>query len=379
MMATSLVVEALETRDCPSLTPLDQLGLTPFDGLTGGLYPGGQNVAPAAFLAQGEATAATIQPLDANGNPDPVNGKIVLVVEGMSNTKRDADAWIASLAGNPNLNPHLVVIDAAQPGKDALAWATTTAPWTTLLSDLAAAGVTAKQVQAMWLGNADKDPSGDFLTAARTLQGHLETIAQRIPTFLPDVKLTYWSSVNHTFTSTPGTLQPEPFAYGGGFAQQFVEADAIQGKLVGTPQEFWGPYLWADPTNGTTTLDWTQADVISDGVHPSTAGTAEIARVLTHFFSTDPTAAPWFLRHTAAPSPAPQIVPARHGPTATATVTPTPTGGDSGAVAPHTTAGTTGATPPTVSTGGATSGSPASAAPLAPGLAHHRVDPDVGS
>lgn len=61
------------------LPPLVDLGLgQTYNGQEGGLYPGGSNARPAAHDAAGRKIARGIVPLDVEGNPDPVNGKIVI-------------------------------------------------------------------------------------------------------------------------------------------------------------------------------------------------------------------------------------------------------------------------------------------------------------
>ena len=68
------------------LPPLVDLGPgQTYQGQEGGLYPGGSNVRPAAHDAAGQKIARGIVPLDADGNPDPINGKIVLMPVSVSN------------------------------------------------------------------------------------------------------------------------------------------------------------------------------------------------------------------------------------------------------------------------------------------------------
>ena len=67
----------------PPLVDLDP-GQT-FHGKEGGLYPGGSNVRPAAHDAAGQKIARGIVPLAANGSPDPVNGRIVIMPVSVSN------------------------------------------------------------------------------------------------------------------------------------------------------------------------------------------------------------------------------------------------------------------------------------------------------
>ena len=69
-----------------TLPPLVDLGPgQTYKGKEGGLYPGGSNDRPAAHDAAGRKIARDIVPLDADGNPDPVNGKIVFIPVSVSN------------------------------------------------------------------------------------------------------------------------------------------------------------------------------------------------------------------------------------------------------------------------------------------------------
>ena len=56
--------------------PINDLGTGTYLGMTGGLYANGSNFRPPAHQAAGLAFAAQVQPLDASGMPDPVNGKV---------------------------------------------------------------------------------------------------------------------------------------------------------------------------------------------------------------------------------------------------------------------------------------------------------------
>jgi hypothetical protein len=89
LIAVSFASCALATDYCSNiqnLPPLVDLGPgQTYQGYEGGLYPGGSNVRPAAHDAAGRKIARSIVPLDANGNPDHVNGKIVYTIESLSN------------------------------------------------------------------------------------------------------------------------------------------------------------------------------------------------------------------------------------------------------------------------------------------------------
>ena len=85
LIAVSFASCALATDYCSNiqnLPPLVDLGPgQTYQGYEGGLYPGGSNVRPGAHDAAGRKIAQSIVPLDANGDPDHVNGKIVYTIE----------------------------------------------------------------------------------------------------------------------------------------------------------------------------------------------------------------------------------------------------------------------------------------------------------
>src|SRR5205085_10086191 len=66
--------------------PLTDMGNNIYHGYKGGLYPNAQDVPPPAYLQDGLSHAAHVQPRNSNGQPDPTNGRIVLLSIGMSNT-----------------------------------------------------------------------------------------------------------------------------------------------------------------------------------------------------------------------------------------------------------------------------------------------------
>src|SRR5260370_1004179 len=92
-----------------STTPmvaLNDLATGTYLGFQGGLYPRGSNVRPVDNDAAGLSIANSIQPLDANGNPDP-NGKYGLISIGESNTSNTFSQFTINANANPSNNPHL--------------------------------------------------------------------------------------------------------------------------------------------------------------------------------------------------------------------------------------------------------------------------------
>src|SRR5215216_2105563 len=111
------------TRTHTGRAPINDLGTGTYLGIQGGLYPGGVNTRPAVHDQAGVNLATNVVvPRNAAGQPDPVNGKTVLLSIGMSNTTQEFQRFIQVAAGIPGRDPHLVIVDGAQGGQDAVAW-----------------------------------------------------------------------------------------------------------------------------------------------------------------------------------------------------------------------------------------------------------------
>src|SRR5438067_6983599 len=169
--------------------PLDDLGPGTYKGFIGGLYPAGSNTRPAAHNnAALDIASNQIKPLNASGNPDSANGKIVMISVGMSNTTQEfaskgTQNFKLRADADPTKNSQLILVDGAQGGQDAAAWIDpTAATWGVLSQRLTATGVTPQQVQVAWLKEALIQPNnyGAFPAHAKTLQTDLEIILRNL-------------------------------------------------------------------------------------------------------------------------------------------------------------------------------------------------------
>ncbi len=299
------------------LAPLNDLGPGIYKGFKGGLYPDGSNSRPAAHLAAGIDIASNqIQPLDAGGKAEPVNGRIVLISIGMSNTTQEfatkgSGAFKPRADADPSKNPQLVIVDCAQGGRSASDWKDANSDtWRVAATRIAAAGVTAAQVQAAWVKLAERSsdlPDKSFPASAQFLQGHVEDVLRILKSKYPNVKIAYFSNRTRAYTNTPTDLNPEPIAYESSFAVKWAIEGQISGRgnlnydpakgAVVAPYLSWGPYIWTDGTTARSDgFVWLCDDTESDGIHPSPVGVGKVADQLLAFFKTDPTATPWFLR-----------------------------------------------------------------------------------
>ena len=295
-------------RDSTGLVPLTELGAGGYKGEEGGLYTGGKNTPPKSHLDAGLALARKVAPLDAEGRP-AVEGKIVLLTIGMSNTTQESQAFLKRAAGDPALNPRLVIVDGAQGGQAADTTANPEAKyWSVVEQRLSAAGVTARQVQAVWLKQAIIQPNRPFPVEVKRLQGYLVDTLHNLSNSYPNLKIAYLSSrIYAGYAATP--LNPEPHSYESAFAVKWVIADQMAGKpelnydpakgAVRAPWLAWGPYLWADGVKARSDgLSWQREDLGEDGTHPSMSGREKVAKLLLDFLKSDPTARPWFVKRT---------------------------------------------------------------------------------
>ena len=288
--------------------PLNDLGMGTYLGYQGGLYPNGSNQMPAAHAQAGLAIAQTIQPLSPTGQVDMVDGRIVLLSLGMSNTSLEFQAFMSLAQSDPLLADAVEIVNGAQGGKSAeFASDPNDDFWTTLDQRLVDSSVTPQQVQVVWLkqARAEVDPGEQFPTDAEILQDQLQAIVQIAKSRFPNLKIAYLSSrIYAGYAST--TLSPEPEAYQSGFAVKWLigaqingdpdlNYDPNQGSVL-APWLAWGPYLWADGTMPRSDgLVWLCSDFVNDGTHPSGSGAFKVAGMLQDFFRSAETAVPWYL------------------------------------------------------------------------------------
>lgn len=303
------------SRTSVGFTPLTELGAGLYQGMTGGLYPGGANKRPPAHQAAGLRLAAEVVPRDAAGAVDRQNGKIVLLSVGMSNTTQEFQVFKSTADRDPLKNPQLVIVDGAQGGWSADRIVAGGDPyWRTVDDRLRAAGLTAAQVQVAWMKQADAGPKASFPEDARRLERELQTLAQSLRARFPNLRLLYLSSrIYGGYAST--ALNPEPYAYQSGFAVKWLIERQIQGdpelsfETGRTPWMAWGPYLWADGTRMRSDgLLWNCSDLQDDGTHPALTARQKVSAMLLDFLKTDAPARPWFLRAPERPPAVPRAV-----------------------------------------------------------------------
>ena len=281
------------SRTSVGLTPLTDLGRGRYHGFAGGLYRDRQNSPPSAYLQAGLSDARRVRALARDGAPGRA-GRIVLLSIGMSNVVIEFRAFQQLVAADSARNSHLVLVNGAQGGVDGDALVRYSDRYfATVDGALAAAGVTAAQVQAVWLKEAIAGEHEPFPADAQHLQRDLDAIIALLSARFPNLRLIYLASrIFAGYASSP--LNPEPYAYDSGFAVKWTIARRVR-DLHARPWVAWGPYLWADGTRPRRDgLEWTCSDFGPDGTHPSAQGAEQVARLLLRFFAHSPTTRTWF-------------------------------------------------------------------------------------
>ena len=287
------------------LVPLVDLGAGTYQGFEGGLYPGGANVPPTAHAIGARTAAGRVLPRNASGAPDPL-GQIVVLSIGMSNTNQEFKAFERNADAEPTRSGSVLLVNGAVAGEAAEEITDPQAPyWSVVDQRLAALGVTAEQVQVVWLKQANGQlPTTDFPAHAEALRDDLADIVRNLRGRFPNLELCYLSSrIFGGYNTNP--FRSEPVSYEGGFAVRWLIADQIAGDpdlnsdpaegSVVAPWLLWGPYLWADGTTPRSDgLRWSREDLENDGVHPSETGEAKVAALLADFFDHEPTVGSWF-------------------------------------------------------------------------------------
>ncbi|MBZ5586312.1 MAG: hypothetical protein LAQ30_29825, partial [Acidobacteriia bacterium] len=297
-------------RTSVGFTPFTNAFPVSYKGFSVSLYPNGAK-RPAAHETLGLQQAAQVTPRDVGGAPGP-NGSIVLLSIGMSNTTMEFSAFVPLAKADARRDPRVLPVDGAVGGMTASIIQSPSAPyWQQVDARLQAAGVTANQVQVVWMKEADAGPAQGFPAYAQQLQREEAAVVRLLRGRFPNLKIVYLSNrIYGGYASS--SLNPEPYAYESGFAVKWLIEQQIDGdpelSVAGgaAPWLAWGPDLWADGlTSRIDGLAWACADVrADDGTHPGPSALQKVAAMLLDFFHSDSTARPWYLAKQAAPAPA---------------------------------------------------------------------------
>lgn len=215
----------LTARDTTGMKPIcDMTANDSYKGLDGGLYGRGKNTPPEPLLASAKSALSKIQPLDSDGKPSQ-SGKIVFVSISMSNATMEFSAFKRIADSDPAKSAKVQIVDCAQGGKAMEDWVAPNAqPWQEAERRLMSANATDAQVQVAWVKIANKGPRGDFTESGAKLKSDTEAVIANAKSKFPNLRLVYLSSRIYAGYATT-RLNPEPYAYEGGFvARNIIQA-----------------------------------------------------------------------------------------------------------------------------------------------------------
>lgn len=285
-LAPLLGVSALRAQQI--VVPISDLGINTYMGFEGGLYGRGSNSPPQVLRDLANQAMNEIVPRDAAGRPD-ADGSIGFMAVGMSNTNQEFRHFERSADLATERDPRLVVVDTAVAGRALEHWLDDTNDvWATVESRLAAAGLSAEQVQVAWMKQLHAVPTTrEFPQHAELLRDDLLLLTERLRERFPNLALIYASNRIYGGYDPTNPNRDEPFTYEVGFGVKWAVADqpALQGDPSSRPIMLWGPDLWA---NGATPrndgLAWLPEDLEDDGTHPSDLGERKVGRLLERHF-----------------------------------------------------------------------------------------------
>ena len=272
-------------RTTTGLVPLTDMGRRRYRGQRGGLYPFGRNRPSPAYQRLGLTAARRVRPID---------GKIVVLSIGMSNTTREFSDFKSRADRDPLKSGFVELVDGAAAGWDAQRIKSPASPYWQLVDDrLNESNSSPEQVQVVWLKQAITGDARPFPQDARALHANLKAIVRILRGRFVNLRLIYLSS--RTYAGYAITARsPEPQAYDSAFAARWLVLDRMQKKVTG-PWIGWGPYLWTDGMKGRRDgLTWACEDVDNDGTHPSKTGMQKVSTLLLDFFKSDATTRLWF-------------------------------------------------------------------------------------
>jgi hypothetical protein len=224
----------------------------------------------------------------------PVDGKIVVLSIGMSNTTREFSDFKSRADRDPLKSGFVELVDGAEAGWDAQRIKSPASSYWRLVDQrLNESNSFPDQVQVVWLKQAITGDSRPFPQDARALHANLRAIVRILRARFVNLRLIYLSS--RTYAGYAITARsPEPQAYDSAFAARWLINDRMQKKATG-PWIGWGPYLWTDGLKGRRDgFTWQCEDVDNDGTHPSKTGTQKVSALLLEFFKNDATTRLWF-------------------------------------------------------------------------------------
>ena len=303
-------------NDNSGLIPLTDLGTGFYEGIQGGLYPGGSNTRPAVHQQKGIDISHTIEPLNDAGTVSYDNGQVLFIGMGGSNASNAYNMFNDTMKHYDwkGTSQCMNVKGLFYGGKDLhdMIDTTSTFYWDELQGRLFNRNDTWEQVQIVWILEQSELDTPDIAYYIDYVADQYTTLMHVMLDSMPNLKMVYLSGFHYTGYTHPEhelyDFLVEPKGYWGNLAikeliERQINGDPLldfEGEGRVAPYVNWGPYFWADGVNprGGDFLTWPCEDYRDDdtggGFHLEEIGKYKEAKMLINFFETDTVASWWY-------------------------------------------------------------------------------------
>lgn len=274
---------------------------TTYKGRGGGLYTGSRNSPELSQKILIQKQLQLIKPLDSRG-VDNSEGKIGFVFIGDSYTAGEFKFFSDFVEGNSSTNQSLVLVDATQNNLNAGHWDKSLYAWDILSQEVAEAGITANQVQVLWINLGFGSYSDNLDTDIKTQVDMIERVIKTALVKYPSVRVVYLSSPRYAGLSKDPNFQ-EPQSYEVAFAIREIINRQERGELsfrqdnsslTSEPALLWGPYMWSNDTSGNGSFSYKPERYAENGLILTIQGKQRYAVDLFDFWDSYEFSKSWF-------------------------------------------------------------------------------------
>lgn len=298
-------------NDSTGLIPIPDLGNGFYEGYQGGLYFG-NNTKPDQLINSLNTAILNISPLNVSGNPDIINGKVVLLSIGASNPKTEFQIF-KNIADTFNLiNPFLSIVNGCQGGKGLQKIIDSTDNyWQYVNNQLTSNSVNRFQVQIIWLEQENTQINNyNFPDAPEALMTEFKILFKILLQNYPNLQICYLNARGYSGyideSSNAGSGLRQPRDYFHGWAMKWLIENQIMGDTTlsfsgpnrKAPLLDWSSNLWADGNNPRNDGFYWECPLDvkpGDGLHWSPIGNDKAGHAIFNRFYMDEEAKKWLL------------------------------------------------------------------------------------
>lgn len=302
------------SNDSTGLIPITDLTTGDYKGFQGGLYFG-SNTKPVQQVNNLNSAISKIRPINAFGETDSANGRIVLLAIGASNPKTEFQSFQEIADTFSLINPYLTIVNGCKGGSGIQKIVhASDSYWSYVDYQLDYNNVYADQVQVIWLEEDNTSSNNfDFPSAPNELMEEYKKLFGLLLKTFPNLQVCYLSGRGYAgYMDThdpagPGLRQPRDYYHG--WAIKWLIENQIKGDESlsfsdlnkKAPVLDWSAYLWTDGNNQRSDgLFWECPGDIqwNDGLHWSEEGNDKAGKKIFDKFYFDNESRLWFFKQS---------------------------------------------------------------------------------